>query len=52
MKDKLWFFASFEGVHENASIAYSPASLTQFQALASLAAQGLIPGVSSIAVPE
>ena len=45
VKDKLWFFASFEGVHENASIAYSPDSLTQFQALASLAAQGLIPGV-------
>jgi hypothetical protein len=52
IKDKLWFFASFEGVHENASIAYSPESLTQFQALASLAAQGLIPGVSSIAVPN
>jgi hypothetical protein len=51
VKDKLWFFASFEGVHENASIAYSPASLTQFQALASLAAQGLIPGAPSIAVP-
>jgi hypothetical protein len=52
VKDRLWFFASFEGVHENASIAYSPDSLTQFQALASLAAQGLIPGVSSIPVPN
>jgi hypothetical protein len=52
VKDKLWFFASFEGVHENASIAYSPDSLTQFQALASLAAQGLIPGVSSIQIPN
>ena len=52
VKDKLWFFASFEGVHENASIAYSPDSLTQFQALRSLAAQGLIPGVSSIPVPN
>ncbi len=52
VKDKLWFFASFEAVHENASIAYSPDSLTQFQALASLAAQGLIPGVSSISVPN
>ncbi len=52
VKDKLWFFASFEGVHEDASIAYSPASLTQFRALASLASQGLIPGVSSIAVPN
>jgi hypothetical protein len=52
VKDKLWFFASFEHVHELASIAYSPASLTQFNALASLAQQGLIPGVSSIAVPD
>ncbi len=51
-KDKLWFFASFEGVHEDASIAYSPASLTQFNALAQLAAQGLIPGVTSIPVPN
>jgi hypothetical protein len=51
VKDKLWFFSSYEGVHEKASIAYSPASLTQFQALASLASQGLIPGVSSIPVP-
>jgi len=50
-KDKVWFFTSFEYVHENASIAYSPASQTQFNALASLAAQGLIPGTSSIAVP-
>ena len=49
---KLWYFASFEGIRENASIAYSPASLTQFNALAQLAAQGLIPGVSSIAVPS
>ncbi len=52
VKDKLWFFASFEGVHEDASIAYSPDSLTQFQALSSLASQGLIPGVSSIPVPN
>src|SRR5580658_4350815 len=52
VKDKLWFFASIEAVHEHASIAYSPDSLTQFQALSSLAAQGLIPGVSSIAVPD
>jgi len=50
-KDKLCFFSSFEGVHENASIAYSPASLAQFNALATLAGQGLISGVSSIAVP-
>ncbi len=51
-KNKLFFFSSMEYVHENASIAYSPASLTEFNALASLASQGLIPGVSSIAVPN
>lgn len=51
VKEKLWFFTSFEHVHENASIAYSPASMTQFDALATLAAQGLILGVSSIATP-
>jgi hypothetical protein len=49
---KLWFFSSFEYVHENASIAYSPSSQGEFSALASLADQGLIPGVSSIAVPQ
>jgi len=51
-KDKLWFFTAFEGVHEDASIAYSPASLTQFDALATLASEGLIPGVPSIGVPQ
>ncbi len=50
-KDKLWFFSSMEYVHENASVAYSPASQTQFNALASLASQGLIDGISSISVP-
>jgi hypothetical protein len=50
-KNKVWFFTSFEHVHENASIAYSPASTQQFDALAQLAADGLIPGVPSIAVP-
>jgi hypothetical protein len=50
-KDKIWIFSSIEYVHENASIAYSPASQTQFNALASLAAAGLIPGASSIPVP-
>jgi hypothetical protein len=50
-KDKVWFFTSFEGVHEDASIAYSPASVTQFDALSQLAADGLISGVPSIAVP-
>jgi hypothetical protein len=52
VKDKLWFFLSFETVQEDASIAYSSASLTQFDALAELAVQGLIPGVTSIAVPS
>ena len=47
---KIWVFSSFEYVHENASINYSPDSLEQFNALAALAAQGLIPGVDSIAV--
>lgn len=51
-KDKLWFFSSIEAVHETASIAYSPNSLTQLNALAGLAAEGLIPGVSSITVPN
>src|SRR5271163_3467638 len=51
VRNKAWFFASFEAVHEDASIAYSPASTTQFQALAQLASQGLIAGVPSIAVP-
>ncbi len=52
VKDRLWFFSSLEYVHENASIAYSPASTEQFDALAQLAAQGLIPGVTSIDVPS
>ncbi|MFZ3215565.1 MAG: TonB-dependent receptor [Candidatus Acidiferrales bacterium] len=52
VKGKFWFFSSLEYVHENASIAYSPASLAQFSSLAQLAADGLVPGVSSIAVPE
>jgi hypothetical protein len=51
MKDKVWIFASLEYVHENASIAYSPNSTREFDALAQLAADGLIPGVSSIFVP-
>jgi hypothetical protein len=50
-KNRFWFFTAFEAVHEDASIAYSPASITQFDALATLASEGLIPGVSSIEVP-
>jgi hypothetical protein len=52
VREKVWYFGAFEAVHENASIAYSPASITQFDALAKLAGEGLIPGVSSIAVPS
>jgi len=52
LRDKLFFFADFEHVHENASIAYSPASTTQFDALAQLASDGLIPGVPIITVPN
>lgn len=51
-RDKVWFFSSFEHVRENASIAYSPNSLTQFNALAQLAADELIPGVASISIPR
>ncbi len=50
-KNKVWFFTSFEHVHENASIAYSPTNIGYFDALAQLAADGLITGVPSIAVP-
>ena len=49
---KVWLFSSLEYVHENASINYSPDNLTQFNALAQLASEGLIPGVSSIPVPN
>jgi hypothetical protein len=49
-RDKLWIFSSLEYVHENASVAYSPNSLNEFNALAALAADGRIPGFPSIAV--
>jgi len=56
VKEKLWIFSSFEYVRENASIAYSNASQTQFQALSQLASQGLIDvngtTVPSITVPS
>jgi hypothetical protein len=51
IKHKLWFFSNFEYVDEDASVAYSTQSLDEFNALAQLASHGLIPGVSSIAVP-
>src|SRR5258708_3586779 len=50
-RDKLWFFTSYEYIHENSSIAYSGNSQSQFNALAQLASDGLIPGIGSIAVP-
>jgi hypothetical protein len=53
---KVWFFASFEYVNENASIAYGSASQQQFNALAQLASEGLVDvngtQVNSIAVPS
>jgi len=52
VKDKVWIFSSFENVQEHASVAYSPASMTQFSALSQLAAQGLITGVPYIATPN
>src|SRR6202050_5454933 len=56
IREKLWCFPSFEYVHEDASIAYSPASQTQFNALAQLAAEGLVDVngkiVTSIPVPN
>jgi hypothetical protein len=52
VKDKLWIFSSFETVQEDASVAYSPASQTQFNALSQLAAQGLIAGSPYIAAPN
>jgi hypothetical protein len=51
-RDKIWFFSSLEYVHEDASIAYSPDSIAEFQSLAQLATAGLIPGVNAISVPN
>src|SRR5712671_5434324 len=50
---KLWFFSSYEYIHENASVAYSANSLSEFSALEQLAAAGFLPNVSSLgAVPS
>jgi Carboxypeptidase regulatory-like domain/TonB dependent receptor len=49
---KLWFFSSYEYIDENTSVAYSANSKNEFNALATLAAAGLIPNVPSIAVPN
>jgi hypothetical protein len=51
VKNKVWFYSSFEFIHENASIAYSDPSQTQFQALSQLAEQGLV-DVNGIVVPS
>jgi len=51
VKDKVWFYSSFEFIHEDASIAYSDPSQTQFQALSQLAEQGLV-DVNGIVVPS
>ena len=58
VKDKLWFFSSLEYVHEDASIAYSSSSQSEFNALAQLASAGLLNDpfavvrINSIAVPS
>jgi hypothetical protein len=45
---KVWFFSSYEYIHENSSIAYSANSLSEFSALQQLAAGGFLPNVSTI----
>src|SRR5438309_1310163 len=56
VKERLWFFSSLEYVHENSSIAYSPSSQAEFNALAQLAREGLIStpvgAVNSMEVPS
>jgi Carboxypeptidase regulatory-like domain len=47
-KGRLWFFSSYEYIHENASIAYSANSLAEFNALQQLASSGFLANVSSI----
>jgi outer membrane receptor protein involved in Fe transport len=51
-RDRIWFFSSLEYVHEDASIAYSPDSIAEFQSLAQLAGDGLLPEVNAISVPN
>src|ERR1700686_908528 len=41
-RGKVWFFTSYEYIHENASIAYSANSLSEFNALQQLAAGGFL----------
>jgi len=49
---KMWFFFSLEGTREDSEVAYSSASMEQFNALATLASKGLTPKVSSISTPS
>jgi hypothetical protein len=42
VKDKLWFFSSFEYIDENASVSYSSNSLNEFNSLSQLASSGAI----------
>src|SRR5438445_1413765 len=52
-RGKLWFFTSYEYIDEDASVAYSAKSLSEFSALARLAAAGDLPNVTSIgAIPS
>ena len=48
--DRIWFFSSYEYVHEDASIAYSPQPHA-VRCAGTIASDGLIPGVPSITVP-
>src|SRR5438270_321197 len=50
---ELWFFTSYEYIDENSSVAYSAHSLSEFNALAQMAAAGDLPNASSIgAIPS
>jgi hypothetical protein len=51
VKDKLWFFSSFEYVNEDASIAYNANSLNEFDALAQLASSGAINSAEGLVAP-
>jgi carboxypeptidase family protein len=56
VKDKVWFFSSLEIINEHASVAYSPASQAQFEALSQLAQLGLLTvngvNIPSVTVPS
>ncbi len=52
-RGKLWFFTSYEYIDEDASVAYSGKSLSEFDALAQMAAAGELHNVTSIgAIPS